>query len=125
MNTHTQTQALRLCRAVHRFHFQLLVLLGSYVKLLGILQPVLEHSGVSGAVSLGGWANDIDINRYSHCHFVCARMSSSGNARAISDVSIYPGVLLPATQYTLPSFCSLLTFVANSLKLGSTLKRVF
>ena len=40
-------QTLKLCQAVHRLHFQLLVLLGSYVKLLHSLQPHLVTSGVS------------------------------------------------------------------------------
>ncbi len=40
-------QALALCRAVHEFHFQLLVLLGSYIKLLDTLQPALENPAVS------------------------------------------------------------------------------
>ena len=40
-------QTLQLCQAVHRLHFQLLVLLGSYIKLLHSLQPYLETSGVS------------------------------------------------------------------------------
>jgi hypothetical protein len=38
---------LKLCQAVHRLHFQLLVLLGSYVKLLHSLQPYVVTSGVS------------------------------------------------------------------------------
>ena len=41
------SQTLKLCQAVHRLHFQLLVLLGSYIKLLHSLQPHLESSGVS------------------------------------------------------------------------------
>jgi hypothetical protein len=36
---------LELCQAVHRLHFQLLVLLGSYIKMLDSLQPHLESSG--------------------------------------------------------------------------------
>ena len=39
--------ALFLCRSVHKFHFQQLVLLGSYVKLTDMLQPSLEKSSVS------------------------------------------------------------------------------
>ena len=41
------SQALKLCQAVHRLHFQLLVLLGSYVKLLHSLESHLTTSGVS------------------------------------------------------------------------------
>jgi hypothetical protein len=37
--------ALQLCQAVHRLHFQLLVLLGSYIKLLDSLQPYLATCG--------------------------------------------------------------------------------
>ena len=36
--------ALGLCRAVHKFHFQLLVLLGSYVKLISILEQPMEKN---------------------------------------------------------------------------------
>jgi hypothetical protein len=36
---------LQLCQAVHRLHFQLLVLLGSYIKLLDSLQPYLATCG--------------------------------------------------------------------------------
>lgn len=48
-------QTLKLCQAVHRLHFQLLVLLGSYVKLLHTLQPHLEHSGVGGVFVCVSW----------------------------------------------------------------------
>lgn len=34
---------LSLCQAVHGSHFQLLVLLGSYVKLMDMLLPVLQQ----------------------------------------------------------------------------------
>ena len=40
-------EALELCRAVQKFHFQLLVLLGSYIKLVSILDPPMETSPVS------------------------------------------------------------------------------
>lgn len=43
----TTKGALGLCRAVHKFHFQLLVLLGSYVKLISILEKPMETSPVS------------------------------------------------------------------------------
>ncbi len=44
----TQEQAgLSLCRAVHSFHFQLLVLLGFYVKLVDMLQAPLQQRAVS------------------------------------------------------------------------------
>ena len=85
-HTHTQSQALRLCRAVHRFHFQLLVLLGSYVKLLGILQPILEHRGVSVVVSIGAPGGLADGAHISWYLSLCK--SSIGNARATSDVSV-------------------------------------
>lgn len=42
-------EALGLCRAVHKFHFQLLVLLGSYVKLISVLDKPMETSPVSKA----------------------------------------------------------------------------
>ncbi len=44
----TSKEALGLCKAVHKFHFQLLVLLGSYVKLLSMLDKPMETSPVSG-----------------------------------------------------------------------------
>lgn len=44
----TQEQAgLSLSRAVHTFHFELLVLLGSYVKLMNMLQVPLQQKSVS------------------------------------------------------------------------------
>ena len=43
----TSQEALGLCKAVHKFHFQLLVLLGSYVKLLAMLDKPMETSPVS------------------------------------------------------------------------------
>ena len=43
-------QTLQLCQAVHRLHFQLLVVLGSYIKLLHSLQPHLADDRVSQCV---------------------------------------------------------------------------
>ena len=39
--------ALNLCQAVHRFHFQLLLLLSSFLKLMDILTPQMEKNEVS------------------------------------------------------------------------------
>ena len=39
--------ALDLCQAVHRFHFQLLLLLSSFLKLMDILTPQMEKNEVS------------------------------------------------------------------------------
>ena len=37
---------LDLCKAVHKFHFQLLVLVGSYIKLLALLEKPMQTSPV-------------------------------------------------------------------------------
>ena len=39
--------ALNLCQAVHKFHFQLLLLLSSFLKLMDILTPQVEKNEVS------------------------------------------------------------------------------
>ena len=39
--------ALNLCQAVHKFHFQLLLLLSSFLKLIDILTPQMEKNEVS------------------------------------------------------------------------------
>ena len=38
--------ALNLCQAVHKFHFQLLLLLSSFLKLMDILAPQMEKNEV-------------------------------------------------------------------------------
>ena len=43
---HPLVGPLALCNAVHKFHFQLLVLLGSYVKLLALLEKPMQTSPV-------------------------------------------------------------------------------
>ena len=50
--TESLLQTLQLCQSVHRLHFQLLVLLGSYIKLLHSLQPYLATCGVSLCIVL-------------------------------------------------------------------------
>lgn len=41
------TQALQLCWAVYQFHFQFLVFLGSYVKLLDVFYTAKQTESVS------------------------------------------------------------------------------
>ena len=40
-------QATKLCESVRKYHFQLLVLLGSYVKLVDMLKGIIRRAGVS------------------------------------------------------------------------------
>lgn len=42
-----ETAALDLCQAVYKFHFQLLLLLSSFLKLMDILTPQMERNEVS------------------------------------------------------------------------------
>ena len=42
--------AINLCQAVHKFHFQLLLLLSSFLKLMDILTPQIERNEVSYVV---------------------------------------------------------------------------
>lgn len=59
-------EALELCRAVHKFHFQLLVLLGSYIKLVTILERPMETSPVCVCVWGGGspYIGETNGNQY-------------------------------------------------------------
>ena len=77
--------ALQLCRAVHQLHFQLLVLLGCYIKLLGTLKAEIERCGVNTlyscvvgvipsmpnphALGRGGWTWSCD-----HTVYVCRQI---------------------------------------------------
>ena len=43
---HGYLQALHLCQALYQFHFQLLILLGNYVKLLNLVNDVARSDKV-------------------------------------------------------------------------------
>ena len=51
---HGYLQALHLCQALYQFHFQLLILLGNYVKLLTVVSDIGHNDKVFSLAPLVG-----------------------------------------------------------------------
>ena len=65
---HGYLQALHLCQALYQFHFQLLILLGNYVKLLTLVSDIGHNDKVTSL------AVPVAMVTTSHCRLAIYQM---------------------------------------------------